>query len=56
LSAEEAKAKTIELFSSCRENGEPYMKKSLWSQERENGKGEENEAGNDLQHAGHGQG
>jgi len=34
LSPEEAKAKMIELLNSRRENGEHYMKKSLWSHER----------------------
>jgi hypothetical protein len=35
LSVDGAKAKTMELLNSRTENGKPYMKKSLWSQERE---------------------
>ena len=34
LSVEEVKAKTTELLNSRTENGEHYVKKSLWSQER----------------------
>jgi len=41
LSAKEAKAKMVEILNSRKENGEPYMKKSSWIQERKMGRAKE---------------